>query len=109
MAETKAKATKAAGDSDGVDPKIVKAAAAIRGQGGTAAIISHSLGVSYNEAKRLAAAYDKSHGNHPPAKIVRVAEGIKLDGFVVRDGRAPAPAKKKAAKPKAKTAAKAKA
>jgi hypothetical protein len=104
----KAKATQAAATADSdIDPKVAKAANDIRKQGGTAAIISHTLGISYGTAQRLAAEYDKGHGNHGPQKLIRVADGIKLDGWTVRDGRAAAPAKKKAATKKAATKAKA--
>jgi hypothetical protein len=104
---TKAAATKATTDGDGksdLDPKVAKAATEIRKQGGTAAIISHTLGLTYSAAQRLAAEYDEAHGGHAPSKLVRNAEGIKLAGYTVKDGRQVKP---KAKAPKAKAAAKA--
>jgi hypothetical protein len=103
---TKAAATKAADSNGDVDPKVQKAAFDIRKQGGTAAIASHTLGISYGMAQRLVAEYDKAHGNHGPSKLIRNADGITLPGWTVRDGRAAAPAKKKAATKKAATKAK---
>jgi hypothetical protein len=98
-----AAADSTAATSADVDPKVLKAANEIRKQGGTSAIVSHTLGISYGMAQRLSAEYDKAHGNHGPQKLVRVAEGITLPGFTVRDGRqAAAPAKKKATPKKAK-------
>src|SRR2546421_8633813 len=99
----KAKATKTAATGDVVDPKIEKAAGELRRLGATSAIVSHTLGVSYRDAQRLTVAHDKRVG-HLPQKIVRVADGLKLDGWVVRDGRqaAAAPKKRTAGKKAAK-------
>ena len=99
---TKAAATKAAADSD-IDPKVQKAAFDIRKQGGTAAIAAHTLGVTYGQALRLVAAYDAAHGGHGPSKLVRNAEGIKLPGYTVKDGRTAAVKPKAKGKPAAKT------
>ncbi len=91
---------------DGKSDKVQAAAFEIRKQGGTAAIICHTLGISYTAATAYAAAFDKKVG-HAPQKIARTADGIKLDGWVVKDGRqAPAAGKTKTAS-KAKTTKKA--
>ncbi len=85
MAQAKAKA-KAAATSDDIDPKIEKAAAELRKAGATSAILSHTLGIPYSRAVALTKAYDDKVG-HAPQKIVRTADGIKLEGWVVKDGR----------------------
>jgi hypothetical protein len=98
----KAKATKAsdngkaAASDSGVDPKVEKAANEIRRQGGTAAIICHTLDIPYSQAVALANAYDKRVG-HEPKEIVRLADGVKLAGYAVKDGRNPKAVKKAAA------------
>jgi hypothetical protein len=92
------KPTKAAtATTNGVDPKIEKVGSELRKLGATSAIVSHTLGIPYSQAVALTAAYDKRAG-HTPQKIVRAADGIKLDGYTVKDGRqAPAQARKKVA------------
>ncbi len=107
MAGAKSKATKAAETDSGVNPKVEKAAGELRKQGATAAIISHTLDINYREAQALVVAWDKKHG--APKEIVRLADGIKLAGYTVKDGRDPKAVKlaaktKKALQPAAKPA-----
>lgn len=84
-------------NGSGVDEKTEKAANELRKQGATAAILSHTLGIAYGQAQRLAAAYDEKVG-HAPQKVVRQASEIKLAGYTVKDGAKQAAPKKAKAK-----------
>ena len=87
---SEANADQARGDQDG---KIAAKAGELRKQGATFAIIAHTLDIPYSRAVALGKAYDTSHGNHEPQRLVRRASEVTLPGYVVKDGRGNGPAK----------------
>jgi bifunctional DNA-binding transcriptional regulator/antitoxin component of YhaV-PrlF toxin-antitoxin module len=73
--------------SSRTDRALEQAASALRRQGATFAIICHTLGIPYRQAKALGRAYDRRAG-HPPEKLKRKASEVSLPGYTVKDGAA---------------------